>query len=112
MTQPKIPRCDDCEPRTGGATGDPHLTTFDGVYFDAQVRGEYIFARTTAAAAAAGNDVEIRGRTEPSLATARVYPVTSVTAASVRVGDHRVEVYARAADGLGFTSPRCTSTAC
>jgi hypothetical protein len=106
VTQPKVPRRLDCEPRTGGATGDPHIGTFDGLYYDAQIRGEYVYARTTPEAVAAGNDVEIRGRTDSTRANVLTDNVTSITAASVRVGDHTVEVYSRSAAGATFVLPR------
>ena len=80
-----------CKPPEAHATGDPHLASFDGVYYEAQVRGEYIFTRTVPVS---DDGVEVHARIEPSQIGSITYHVTSITATAVRVGDHTVEVYA------------------
>ena len=86
-----------CTPLTAYGTGDPHMTSFDGGYFDAQVRGEYIYARTSPGAAV---PITIIARHEPTDPRPRLWAPTSITAIAVEVGGHQVEVYARI-DGVG-----------
>ncbi len=107
ITRPLVPRDPnnpDCpKPLTGGGDGDPHMHSFDGGYYDAQVRGEYIYARSTPGAP---DDVEIRVRQEPTRAGSIIWSATSITATAVRVGAHKVEVYARGLDGVPLTLPQ------
>ncbi len=67
----------------GSATGDPHLRTFDGLYYDLQAAGEFVAAKT--------GDTELQLRFEP-YRDSRVIAV--VTAAALAAAGHRVTVTA------------------
>jgi hypothetical protein len=86
------PQVDLSQFRRGGGNGDPHMHTFDGIYFDAQVLGEYRYVEPT-------DEVEggpvVQARHE-LFTTAPVGPApTAITAVAVAIGEHLVEVYAR-----------------
>jgi von Willebrand factor type D domain len=71
--------CDSC----GSSNGDPHLHTFDGVFYDFQGAGEYTLVRSRS------GDLEVQARSQP-------YPgsrdVSVNTAIAMRAGGSRVEV--------------------
>ena len=73
-----------CRSGCGGSNGDPHLTSFDGRFFDFQGAGEYVLARSKA------GDLEVQAREEP-------YPGSTTlainTAIGLRVAGDRVAVY-------------------
>lgn len=67
------------------STGDPHLTTLDGLAYDFQAAGEYLLVER-------GAGVVVQARQEP--ATDSVCPSVSVnTAISARIGGSRVSVF-------------------
>jgi hypothetical protein len=73
-----------CSSGCGGSNGDPHLTTFDGFFYDFQGAGEFVLARSQS------GDLEVQAREEP-------YPgSTSLsinTAIGLRVAGDAVAVY-------------------
>ncbi len=85
------PQVDLSQFRRGGGNGDPHMHTFDGVYYDAQVLGEYRYVEP--AEGADGGPI-VQARHEMFLTGRPVVP-TAITAIAVALGDHLVEVYAR-----------------
>jgi hypothetical protein len=95
----------DCDPLEGGADGDPHMRSMDGVRWEGQTLGEYVYAQSTALAPTAYRVVV---RHQPSNgSTAPIVP-TSAFAAALEYGDHRVEVYAAGTswlyvDGIAVT---------
>ncbi|MCU1393459.1 MAG: hypothetical protein JWM34_1887 [Ilumatobacteraceae bacterium] len=101
VQQPAVGRLT-CDPPTGKGGGDPHMTSFDGVRYDAQVRGEYIWAETLPSADV---PVQVTTRQESTQISNVTAPVTSVTAVAVQVGAHQVETYLRNTDGLLLPAP-------
>jgi hypothetical protein len=65
-----------------GATGDPHITTINGVHYDFQSAGEFTFLRQPKA-------MEIQVRQTP-VATSGTNCVSINSAVAARVGSHRV----------------------
>lgn len=60
---------------TGGqSTGDPHLLTFDGNWFDCQGRGEFVLVK------AAATETEVQVRYEPPSAVSGVSLTTGIAA--------------------------------
>jgi len=87
-------------PRPGpraGANGDPHLVTFDGLYYDLQIAGEVVMAKS-------GADFEVQARMEPWSTGAAVSVTTAV---AMKVGSHRVGVYQ---DGVRVDGELLTSS--
>jgi VWD domain-containing protein len=87
-----------CSGGCGGSNGDPHLTTFDGRFYDFQGAGEYTLIRSTE------DSLEVQVREEP-------YPGSTTlainTAVALRVGSNRVVVsrgqpLSVRVNGLGF----------
>ena len=74
---------------TASAVGDPHLRTFDNVYYDFQGAGEFVLVREK------GGSFEIQGRYQPLLGSDRV---SGTTAVAMRVGTSRVAVYLKPAE--------------
>jgi alpha-tubulin suppressor-like RCC1 family protein len=68
-------------PRTGGGTGDPHMTTFDGLAYEFQQVGEYIYSSD-------GGDFVLQVRTAPYYGSSTVASNHAVAAhiAGDRVG--------------------------
>ncbi len=95
LTQPKVaadtgPTCKKAPVASVG--GDPHVSTLDGNYFDAQVLGEYVYLAPTAGNG--GSVLHVRHeRTNPTQTLGWI--PTSITAVAVRSQGHTVEVYAR-----------------
>ncbi|WP_208293958.1 VWD domain-containing protein [Ilumatobacter fluminis] len=81
---------------TGGGWGDPHMITFDGLTYDSQTLGEYLYAGPLDDDPAAPR---VYARHEFTSAASALLP-TSITAVAVAVDDHVVEVYGREADEL------------
>ncbi|HWU91235.1 MAG TPA: VWD domain-containing protein [Kofleriaceae bacterium] len=67
----------------GSSNGDPHLVTFDGHRYDAQLAGEVVLVR-------AGDALEIQARQQPYLDST---VVTINTVFAMRVGEDRVGFY-------------------
>ena len=67
----------------GGATGDVHLKTFDGLFYDFQAAGEFVLAKSTAP----GDSFQVQIRLQPWHNSATVSVMTEVAAA---VGNNRV----------------------
>ncbi|HRE00549.1 MAG TPA: hypothetical protein PLV68_04570, partial [Ilumatobacteraceae bacterium] len=87
ITRPKVPRKETgCKKPKAGASGDPHMESFDGVYYEGQVRGEYVLSVSDPGALPV--DVEIRSRQEPTVGDgiSRLADPTSVTAVAVQAG--------------------------
>lgn len=80
----KPPRCGT---RCPGSNGDPHMQTVDGVSYDFQAAGEFTLLRTP------DGSVELQARQEPA-AGVEAGRVSNNTAIALRMGDHRVAVYA------------------
>ena len=92
ITRPAIAAVD-CPVTTGGASGDPHMHSLDGVPFEGQILGEYIYTRTVAGTA---DPLELVVRTQPTnWSTLSVAP-TSVRAVALTYGGATVEAYAGA----------------
>jgi hypothetical protein len=73
----------------GLAVADPHLRTFDGLRYDLQLVGEFVLARSVAAAGGAGPEIEVQIRTAP-VGTTRSASV--VSRALIAVDGHVVEI--------------------
>jgi hypothetical protein len=71
----------------GGGWGDPHLTTFDGLHYNFQAEGEFIFAKSVKP----GDDFEVQVRTVP----AGGFNASMIFAVGIDVGAHRVTVDAQ-----------------
>ncbi len=76
-----------CGNRCPTSNGDPHLRTVDGVGYDFQAAGEFVLLRTP------DGSVEVQVRQEPSPGVELGW-VSNNTALAVRIGSHRVAVYA------------------
>jgi len=76
-----------CPP--AGASGDPHLTTFDGLHYDFQRVGEFVLAQ-----ADYGLNVQVR---LASYANSR--RIATTVAVAAQIGDNRVEVNALGKSG-------------
>ena len=74
----------------GSAKDDPHLVSFDGLYYDVQAAGEFVMAEATA-----GSPFTVQARMEP-VVSARCPHVSLITAVVTDVGGTKVE--ARLAD--------------
>ncbi|MGK7899682.1 MAG: VWD domain-containing protein, partial [Xenococcus sp. (in: cyanobacteria)] len=68
----------------GSGHGDPHLTTFDGLYYDFQAAGEFIVAKSDS------GDLEIQARQRPFIDR----PVSVNSAVATKIGDQRIGFYA------------------
>ncbi|MEZ5295170.1 MAG: VWD domain-containing protein [Ilumatobacteraceae bacterium] len=76
--------------------GDPHVVSLDGLRYDAQVRGEYVYAESIV------DDARIVARHERTAPNNEgAFRPTSVTALAVEVGETVVEMYARPEGGGG-----------
>ena len=88
--------CESC----GSSNGDPHLHTFDGVFYDFQGAGEYTLVRSRS------GDLEVQAREQPFPGSPDVAVNTAI---GLRVGGARVEVsrgdpLAIRANGLGLVA--------
>ena len=90
ITRPAIPPVD-CPVTTGGAHGDPHMMSLDGVPFEGQILGEYIYTRSAAGTA---DPLEVVVRTQPTGGQKTSVAPTSVTAVALTYGGSTVEAYA------------------
>ena len=68
----------------GGSSGDPHLTTFDGINYDFQGAGEFTFVKSTT------DDLEIQTRQQPWNGSTTV---TVNTAIAIKAGGQRIALY-------------------
>ena len=68
-------------PSSGRASGDPHITTFDGLDYDFQAVGEFVAVRS------GSDDLEIQVRQEPAPRSNRA---SMNTAVATLVGNRRV----------------------
>jgi hypothetical protein len=75
--------CEDSS-QCGSTNGDPHLVTFDRVYYDFQAVGEFIVIESTS-----GDPLEVQSRQAP-MGPSRTVSVNSALA--FQVGDRRVEM--------------------
>lgn len=73
--------------------GDVHLTTFDGLHYDFQAAGEFVFTRSERA----GDSFQIQARLEPWFNSAAVTVTTQLAAT---IGSDRVTVDATRADPI------------
>jgi hypothetical protein len=62
--------------RTANSWGDVHITTFDGLYYNFQAQGEFIYAESTVA----GDSFAVQGRLEPESAGSSVTLNTEIAA--------------------------------
>ena len=67
----------------GGASGEPHFTTFDGTYYDFQGVGEFVLAKSTVV----GDTFEVQIRTSPYFGSSAV---TAINEVAVKIGSQRV----------------------
>jgi Ca2+-binding RTX toxin-like protein len=76
--------------KVASSYGDPHITTFDGLYYESSVTGEFIAARTL------DREFEVQARQENVLSLFGEGNVDGVynTALAVKIGDRRVGLYA------------------
>ncbi len=70
---------------TGQSVGDPHITTFDGLYYDFQAVGDFKLVESFDS----GITVQVRQDNPDSYDT-----ITVNTALATKVGEHRIELYA------------------
>jgi hypothetical protein len=82
--QPPAPNT--CLKQCPGSNGDPHMRTVNLRSFEFQAAGEYELLRS------ADGTVEIQGRQEPTAGAGSTATIN--TAVAVRIGTHRVGVYA------------------
>jgi len=68
----------------GSGHGDPHLVTFDGLYYDFQAAGEFVVAKSDS------GDLEIQARQRPFVEQ----PLSVNTAVATKIGDQRIGFYA------------------
>ena len=109
ITQPAVPGDPSkCNGANAYSSGDPHLGTFDGNAFDAQVLGEYVYVEPLAGAV--GPTLHVRQElTNPT--SQSVFKPTSITAVSVDTEGHRVEVYERPTPGTVYIDGVATTLA-
>jgi hypothetical protein len=89
ITDPAVPPID-CPKTTGGAWGDPHLWSMDGVAFEGQIIGDYVYSRSPAGAP---DPFELVVRTVPTGGSPGSVAPTSVQAIALTHAGHTVEVY-------------------
>ncbi len=77
--------------RVANSWGDVHITTFDGLYYDFQGAGEFVYAESTVA----GDTFQIQARMEPLAAGSSVSLNTEIAA---QIGSDRVTFEAGRAD--------------
>jgi hypothetical protein len=68
----------------GSSTGDPHISPYDGVWYDFQAAGEFVLTRSTT------DDLEVQVRQQPYAGSRYVAVNTAVAA---RVAGDRVGIY-------------------
>jgi hypothetical protein len=81
--KPKPPKKKPCRADCGVDNGDPHMTTFDGLYYDFMAAGEFVLARSSKP----GFEIQVRQVPYPG---SKVLSVNSAVA--MRVGRDRVVV--------------------
>jgi len=74
----------------GSVAGEPHVVTWDGLWYDFQAIGDFVLATN-------GNDVMVQSRMVPWLHDTRF---TINMAAAMKVGTHKVAFYADRSDHL------------
>jgi len=77
------PGSDNVTPNDGGGSADPHMLTFDGVYYDLMAVGEFVMAKSTMA----GDSFEVHIRTSPFGGSTMV---SAISAVAVKIGTQRV----------------------
>ncbi len=98
--EPEKPDGDECDPPPpgpggpGGANGDPHMRTIDGLNYEGQVFGEYIYLQPHSGDPDDGPVVHVRHEATDA-ALVHGSRVTSATAAAVQLDGHVFEAYAR-----------------
>jgi len=111
IVRPARPRPDGCTTAEAGEAGDPHMRTFDGQYFDAQVLGEYTYVQPSNGQS--GPVVQVRHEMTNPLVLGLARP-TSGTAVVVALDGRKVELYGRSTlellvDGVLTNMPDTTS---
>lgn len=83
-----------CTPRISdaGGHGDPHMYSFDGVHWEGQTVGEYVYAERGSSPTSPAIRITARHTPTNGNAPATSSP-TSIRAVAVEVGDAKVELY-------------------
>ena len=81
-----------CTDPTGRSDGDPHMVSYDGVRWEGQTLGEYVYLQTQPGALHSMRLVARHQPTNPAFVDDSRAPA-SVTAVALEVDDHLVEMY-------------------
>ena len=83
---------EDCEERKGSISGDPHISTLDGLHYTTYSVGEFVALSSTT------DDFQIQIRTAPTSddKSPACANASSVAGIAMRMGNKRVAVYAKA----------------